>query len=212
MNLLSKDLDPIGQCMYSVPFLFTAPVELLVMCLILLVMIGWEALLGIGYMLLCTLLRCGIARVYRKLRRHTAFFTDQRLRLLSEVISGIRAIKMNVWEGVFEKLFKNIRRFVPRYTVLTRALTYVPIHALTHARTHALAHARTNPRTHARTHPCTHPRTHAHHSRTRARIHARTHARMDNFLFRVCKRVRLANFISFFRSSLKYVPHVCFSL
>ena len=112
MNLISKDLDPIGQCVHMVPFLFTAPVELLIISLLLLVMVGWEVLLGIAYMLICTLLRCCFGRVYRKLRRHIAFFTDQRLQLLSEVISGIKAIKMNVWEGVFENLFKNIRRFV----------------------------------------------------------------------------------------------------
>lgn len=112
MNLISKDLDPIGQCVHSVPFLFTAPVELCIISLLLLVIIGWEALLGIAYMLVCMMLRCGVGRVYRKLRHNTAFFTDQPLRLLSEAISGIQAIKMNVWEAAFENLFKNIRRFV----------------------------------------------------------------------------------------------------
>ena len=112
MNLISKDLDPIGQCVNMVPFLFTAPVELLTISLMLLVIIGWEALLGIAYMLVCTMLRCGIGRVYRKLRGNAAFFTDQRLRLLSEAISGIQAIKTNVWEAAFENLFKNVRRFV----------------------------------------------------------------------------------------------------
>ena len=112
MNLISKDLDPIGQCIHMVPVLFTAPLELCIISLLLLVIIGWEALPGIAYMLVCMTLRCGVGRVYRKLRRNTAFFTDQRLRLLSEAISGIQAIKMNVWERAFENLFKNIRRFV----------------------------------------------------------------------------------------------------
>ena len=112
MNLISKDLEPIDKCAYLAPFLLTAPVELLAFSLLLIAMIGWEAIIGIAYMLLCTLLRCGIGRVYRKLRQHTAFFTDQRLRFLSEVFSGIRAIKMNVWERAFERLIKNIRRLV----------------------------------------------------------------------------------------------------
>lgn len=118
MNLISKDLHPIGQCVQIVPVLFTAPVELCVISLLLLVVIGWEALLGIAYMLLCMMLRCGVGRVYRKLRHNTAFFTDQRLHLLSEVISGIQAIKMNVWETAFENLFNNIRRFVSLNSVL----------------------------------------------------------------------------------------------
>ena len=114
INLISKDLYPIGQCVYSAPFLFIAPVELLVMSLLLLVIVGWEALIGIAYMLVCTLLRCGVGRVYGKLRRVTAFFSDQRLGLFCEVICGIRTIKMNVWEEVFEKLLKDVRRFVSR--------------------------------------------------------------------------------------------------
>ena len=112
MNLISKDLDPIGQCVHMVPVLFTAPLELCIISLLLLVIIGWEALSGIAYLLVCMMLRCGVGRVYRKLRHNTAFFTDQRLRLLSEVISGIQTIKMNVWERTFENLFKKIRRFV----------------------------------------------------------------------------------------------------
>ena len=124
MNLISKDLDPIGQCVHMVPFLFTAPVELLVISLLLLLMIGWEALIGVAYMLLCTLLRGSIGRVYRKLRRNTAYFTDQRLHLLSEVLSGIQAIKMNVWERVFENLFKKIRRFVSQHAILCINVTF----------------------------------------------------------------------------------------
>ena len=118
MNLISKDLDPICECVQIVPVLFIAPVELCIISLLLLVVIGWEALLGIAYMLLCMMLRCGVGRVYRKLRNNTAFFTDQRLRLFSEAISGIQAIKMNVWETAFENLFKNIRRFVSLNSVL----------------------------------------------------------------------------------------------
>ena len=118
MNLLFKDLDPIGQCVHMVPVLFTAPVELCIISLLLLVIIGWEAILGIAYMLVCMMLRCGAGRVFRKLRHNTALFTDRRLRLLSEAISGIQAIKMNVWEAAFENLFKNIRRFVPLDSIL----------------------------------------------------------------------------------------------
>ena len=52
--------------------------------------------------------------MYKKMHLGTAFFSDQRIALLSEVICGIRVIKMNVWEEVFEKLLGNSRRFVSR--------------------------------------------------------------------------------------------------
>lgn len=112
INLISKDLEPIDQCSQLVPFLFTAPVELVVFSILLSVLIGWESVMGIVYMLVCTLLRCGIGRVYKKLRQHTVFFMDHRLCLLSEILSGIRAIKINAWEGVFKRLIKDVRRLV----------------------------------------------------------------------------------------------------
>lgn len=112
INLISKDLEPIDQCSQLVPFLLTAPVELVVFSILLSALIGWESVMGIGYMLVCTLLRCGIGRVYRKLRQHTVFFMEHRFSLLSEILSGIRAIKINAWEGVFKRLIKNIRRLV----------------------------------------------------------------------------------------------------
>lgn len=112
INLISKDLEPIDQCSQLVPFLFTAPVELVVFSILLSVLIGWESVMGIVYMLVCTLLRCGIGRVYKKLRQQTVFFMDHRLRLLSEILSGIRAIKINAWEGVFKRLIKDVRRLV----------------------------------------------------------------------------------------------------
>lgn len=112
INLISKDLEPIDQCSQLVPFLFTAPVELVVFSILLSVLIGWESVMGIVYMLVCTLLRCGIGRVYKKLRQRTVFFMDHRLRLLSEILSGIRAIKINAWEGVFKRLIKDVRRLV----------------------------------------------------------------------------------------------------
>ena len=112
INLISKDLEPIDQCSQLAPFLLTAPVELVVFSILLSALIGWESVMGIVYMLVCTLLRCGIGRVYRKLRQHTVFFMDHRLRLLSEILSGIRAIKINAWEGVFKRLIKDIRRLV----------------------------------------------------------------------------------------------------
>lgn len=112
INLISKDLEPIDQCSQLVPFLFTAPVELVVFSTLLSVLIGWESVMGIVYMLVCTLLRCGIGRVYKKLRQYTVFFMDHRLRLLSEILSGIRAIKINAWEGVFKRLIKDVRRLV----------------------------------------------------------------------------------------------------
>ena len=43
-------------------------------------------------------------------RFKSALVTDQRVRIMNEVISGIRVIKMYAWENAFNKLISKLRR------------------------------------------------------------------------------------------------------
>lgn len=46
------------------------------------------------------------------LRQKMASKTDERLRLINEIISGIQVIKMYAWEKPFSKLLRNARKYV----------------------------------------------------------------------------------------------------
>ena len=47
---------------------------------------------------------------YFFLRLKSALSTDQRIKVMNEVISGIRVIKMYAWENAFEKVVSKLRR------------------------------------------------------------------------------------------------------
>ena len=45
------------------------------------------------------------------IRFKSALVTDKRVRIMNEVISGIRVIKMYAWENAFNKLISKLRRY-----------------------------------------------------------------------------------------------------
>ena len=45
-----------------------------------------------------------------KLREQTATVTDQRVSLMDELVSGIRAIKANTWEDNYREMIADVRR------------------------------------------------------------------------------------------------------
>lgn len=52
-----------------------------------------------------------MARKAAKLRDKAAAFTDERLVVMNEIISGIRAVKMYAWEWNFRDAVWNLRRY-----------------------------------------------------------------------------------------------------
>ncbi len=46
-------------------------------------------------------------------RKKTATITDKRIRLINEIISGIKVIKMYTWEIPFGKLIEYMRKYLP---------------------------------------------------------------------------------------------------
>ena len=88
---------------FSVPALVVVPI-------LLLYLIGWQALMGVLFLCLLIPYFTLLSWASATLRLRAAAVSDQRISLMNQVVSGIRAIKTNAWEEEYRKKIKSLRR------------------------------------------------------------------------------------------------------
>ena len=111
IDLVSNDVQRIEGDTFQLFFLgIRSIVELLIVTFFLVYLIGWQAVMGIILLCMCLPYVAGLSYAGAVLRLRTAAVTDHRITLINQVVSGIRAIKSNVWEDEYRGKIKNVRR------------------------------------------------------------------------------------------------------
>lgn len=72
---------------------WTAPIQLIIVIIILLVNLGASSLAGIGFLLIVTPFQTWAMKAMFSLRKKTMVWTDKRAKLLQELLGGMRIIK-----------------------------------------------------------------------------------------------------------------------
>ncbi|XP_017121302.1 probable multidrug resistance-associated protein lethal(2)03659 [Drosophila elegans] len=110
VNLISNDLGRFDRALITFHYLWLGPLELLISSYFLYQQIGIASLYGIGILLLYLPFQTYLSRLTSRLRLETALRTDQRVRMMNEIITGIQVIKMYTWEKPFGRLIEKLRR------------------------------------------------------------------------------------------------------
>ncbi|XP_043334219.1 ATP-binding cassette sub-family C member 4-like isoform X1 [Cervus canadensis] len=110
VNLLSNDVSRFDQVMMFLHYLWVGPLQCIAVTTLLWMEIGISCLAGMAVLIILLLLQSCFRKLFSSLRSKTTAFTDDRIRTMSEVIMGIRAIKMNAWEKSFIDLITRLRR------------------------------------------------------------------------------------------------------
>ncbi|KAI9355946.1 P-loop containing nucleoside triphosphate hydrolase protein [Zopfochytrium polystomum] len=97
VNMVATDTNRIELFVSFAHIIWTAPIQILIIVAFLISQIGWAA---IG-MLFKTL---------SQIRRTVAPLTDRRVKLTTEVLSGIRVIKFFAWENPFLTMIEDVRK------------------------------------------------------------------------------------------------------
>uniref|UniRef100_A0A8C2XES4 Multidrug resistance-associated protein 4 n=1 Tax=Cyclopterus lumpus TaxID=8103 RepID=A0A8C2XES4_CYCLU len=110
VNLLSNDVNKFDELTLYLHFLWIGPIQAATVTLLLMYAIGPSCLAGMAVFFILMPVQTMFGRLFSSLRAETAVLTDDRIRTMNEVISGIRVIKMYGWEKPFAALVDEIRR------------------------------------------------------------------------------------------------------
>ncbi len=111
IDLVSNDVQRLEGDTVKLFFIsFFSVLEMVVTPFLLVYLIGWQTLMGALFLYFLVPYFAGLSYVSGALRLRTAAVTDQRISLMNQVVSGIRAIKTHAWEDEYRTKIKRIRR------------------------------------------------------------------------------------------------------
>lgn len=110
VNFMSTDSDRIVNFFQSFHAFWSLPVQIIIVLFLLYQQIGLTFLIGLIFAIILIPINKVIASKIAKLSRDMMLYKDERVKLISEIIYGIRTIKMNTYENYFIDRMNNIRQ------------------------------------------------------------------------------------------------------
>ncbi|XP_041973565.1 ATP-binding cassette subfamily C member 4-like isoform X1 [Aricia agestis] len=120
INLMSNDVGRFDVACLYLHYIWVMPVVIIFVSYLVWQRIAWAALAGLGVIILQTLLvQTYLSSWLAKLRGKIAKRTDERVKVMSELVNGVQVIKMYAWEKPFEKLVENLRKLEVKFITHT---------------------------------------------------------------------------------------------
>ncbi|XP_071838678.1 ATP-binding cassette sub-family C member 4-like isoform X3 [Apostichopus japonicus] len=110
VNLLSNDVNRFDRVTLFMHYLWIAPIQILTMLAVLWYQMGPLSLIAIGTLSFLIPVQAFMAKMFSSLRAKTAVLTDERVRIMNEIISANKVIKVHGWEESFTAQIKEARR------------------------------------------------------------------------------------------------------
>lgn len=108
-NLLANDVNRMVDYAYFAHSPVVATLQLAIVTVLLWRELNWSCLPGLAIFFFFIPIQGAMGKLFQSVRSKTAPLTDQRIRIISEIVCGIKLIKMYAWERAFIKLMSNSR-------------------------------------------------------------------------------------------------------
>ena len=110
IDLVSNDVERLEEFSKRVFCLVVDMIETVAVTSLMYFLFGWQALVGIAFLVLLVTSSVAISVRIASLRLQTATVSDQRISLMNEIVTGIRAIKAHAWKDRCEEKIQETRR------------------------------------------------------------------------------------------------------
>ncbi|XP_054685302.1 multidrug resistance-associated protein 1-like isoform X2 [Grus americana] len=134
VNLMSADTQQLMELTLNINLLWSAPFQIIMAVVFLWKELGPSVLAGVALLLLVIPINALIAAKVKRLKKSQMRYSDQRVKLLSEMLHGIKILKLYAWEPAYQKKVMSIRErevdvlkssgYLMTYSMLT--LTCIP--------------------------------------------------------------------------------------
>ncbi|KAL1745932.1 P-loop containing nucleoside triphosphate hydrolase protein [Schizophyllum fasciatum] len=109
VNLMSVDATRIQElCGYGL-IAISGPLQITLAFISLYNILGWSAFVGVGIMVISLPLNTLIASILKRMQEKQMKNRDQRTRLMSELLTNIKSIKLYAWEFAFMRKILEVR-------------------------------------------------------------------------------------------------------
>ncbi|CAH1638630.1 unnamed protein product [Spodoptera littoralis] len=120
INLMSNDVNRFDLVTLFLNFIWITPIVVPVICYLVWQHVGIATLAALAVVGVQTVIvQVYLSHLQGKLRGKIAKRTDQRVKVMSELVDGVQVIKMYAWEQPFEKLVHRLRKMEVGYILQT---------------------------------------------------------------------------------------------
>ncbi|CAJ1067622.1 canalicular multispecific organic anion transporter 1 [Xyrichtys novacula] len=129
VNLMSADAQRFNDVTNFIHLLWSCPLQIILSIVFLWFELGPSVLAGLAVMVLMVPINGLLATKARKLQIENMKFKDKRLKIMNEILNGIKILKLYAWEPSFQTQVENIRgdelKVMRKFAYLTSVSTFV---------------------------------------------------------------------------------------
>ncbi|XP_049455616.1 canalicular multispecific organic anion transporter 1 [Epinephelus fuscoguttatus] len=129
VNLMSADAQRFNDVINFIHLLWSCPLQIILSIVFLWMELGPSVLAGLAVMVLMVPINGLLATKARKIQIENMKFKDKRLKIMNEILNGIKILKLYAWEPSFQAQVEDIRgqelKVMRKFAYLTSVSTFI---------------------------------------------------------------------------------------